>query len=338
MAERSTTVESVSLTAICTGGVLALVGTTLYWARVTDLNGTFYLVRLTDIDRVAAPVAVIWVVLAAGAALAGRGPSPWARVARLGTLPVATTGAFFLLGETVFAADGNTVLAHAAVTDNPSLVSVARILPDAGCLLYVVGLMLVAVGAGIVEVASRGLDPAPPPPGGRPLVHRIVLVSALVLGVVAAVLPWYRGSASDVLVPGTASPPGNADAQAWLDFYRAGLAACLAITVLALLLRRQAPRLRLLGLVVGVAVTVMLLSGYVSFWREPTLRYTTDRIGFGYHLGLVAMILLTASFAALPPSEPEPDKPEPEPEPEPEEDRPEEGVPEEDEAGAEERP
>jgi hypothetical protein len=134
---------------------------------------------------------------------------------------------------------------------------------------------------------------------GRPALHRVVVVLALILAVVSAVLPWFsngRGLPS----AGITSPPGRDDAQAWLGVYRAGLAACLAITVLALVLRRQAPRLRLLGLIVGVAVTVMLLSGYTTLWRQPTLQYVPDRIGTGYHLGVVAMLLLTASFAALP--------------------------------------
>jgi hypothetical protein len=129
-----------------------------------------------------------------------------------------------------------------------------------------------------------------------------VVVLALIAAVVSAILPWYSSSAAD-LVPsatGVVSPPGHDDAQTWLGVYRAGLGACLAITVLALVLRRHAPRLRLLGLMVGVAVTVMLLSGYATLWRQPTLQYATDRIGPGYHLGIVAMLLLTVSFAALP--------------------------------------
>jgi hypothetical protein len=311
---RSTAMGSVAPTAILTGGALALVGTTLPWARVTDQVGTFYLVRLADLGRVTAPVATLWLVLAVGGALAGRGSSPWAAVTRVGIALFATVGAFFLLGQTVFLAKGATVLAHAAITDNPSLVTVGRVLPEVGCLLYVVGLMLVALGAVVVEVATRGLEPEAAPPGGRPALHRVVVVLALILAVVSAVLPWYTNDAAGFGLPstGVTSPPGRDDAQAWLGLYRAGLAACLAITVLALVLRRQAPRLRLLGLIVGVAVSVMLLSGYATLWRRPTLQYATDRIGAGYHLGFVAMLLLTASFAALPsgpeevPSDPEP--------------------------------
>ena len=327
MAERSTAAGSVAPTAIFTGGALALVATTLSWARVTDTGWAFYLVRLADLNPVAAPVAALWLVLATGGALASRGSSPWASVARLGTALFATTGAFSLLSLTVFVSKGTTVLAHIGITDKPSLVPVGRVVPDAGCLLYVVGLMLIAAGACIVEVATRGIQPNPSPPGGRPALHRVVLVLALIVAVVSAVLPWYSSSsAADLVRPatGVGSAPGHDDAQAWLDIYRAGLATCLAITVLALVLRRHAPRLRLLGLVVGVAVTVMLLSGYATLWRQPTLQYATDRIGPGYHLGIVAMLLLTASFAALP-SGPEqvPEKAE---------------EPEEEDAEAEERP
>jgi len=327
MAERSTAVGSVAPTAIFTGGALALVATTLSWARVTGTTGSFYLVRLADLNRVAAPVATLWLVLAAGGALASRGSSPWAAVARLGTALFATAGAFFLLSLTIFVSKGATVLAHSGITDYPSLVPVGRVVPDAGCLLYFIGLMLIAAGAGIVEVATRGPRPSPAPPNGRPAIHRVVVVLALIAAVVSAVLPWYSSSSAADLVPsatGVVSPPGHDDAQAWLGVYRAGLVACLAITVLALVLRRHAPRLRLLGLIVGVAVTVMLLSGYATLWRQPTLQYATDRIGPGYHLGIVAMLLLTVSFAALP-SRPEevPEKAE---------------APEAEEAEAEERP
>ncbi|MFI5892673.1 hypothetical protein ACIA5D_21440 [Actinoplanes sp. NPDC051513] len=301
MTERPTRPGSVALTAICTGGVLAFVGTTLDWARVTDASGAYYLVRLADFNRVAAPVAVLWLVLAAGGALAARGSSPWASVARIGVMLTASVGSFYLLSLTLLA-NGSRVLAHAGLTDQPSVVTVRHIIPEAGCLLYVVGLMLVAVGAGITEVAMRGFQPAPPRREGRPVLHRIVLLLGLILAVVAAVLPWFGTSAAGVVLTPTGidSPPGHHDTETWLVLYRAGVAACLVITVLALVRRRHAPWLRLLGLVVGVAVTVMLLSGYVALSRQTTLQYDWDRIGPGHHLGVVAMLLLTASFATLP--------------------------------------
>jgi hypothetical protein len=302
MAERSTAAASVAPAAIFTGVGLAIVGTSLSWAAVTDAVGTNYLVRLTDLNRAAAPVATLWLVLAAGGALASRGSSPWAGMARLGTAAFATAGAFFLLNQTVFLSKGATMVAHAGLTDNPSLITVGRVVPDVGCLLYVVGLMLIAVGSGIVEIATRGPHLDPSPPGGRPVLHRVLVVLAVIVTVVSAVLPWYKSSEADLVLfaPGTAPSPSRADVQAWLGIYRGGLAACLVITVLALVLRRHAPRLRLLGLIVGVAVTVMLLSGYATLWRRPTLQYATDRIGSGYHLAIVAMLLLTVSFAALP--------------------------------------
>jgi hypothetical protein len=301
MTERSTAVESSALAAILTGGALALVGTTLYWGRVTGTLGGFYLVRLADLNRIAAPVATLWLVLAAGGALAGRATSRLATMMRRGAMLLAMASAFSMLSLTTFLSTGSTVLAHAGITDKLSLVTAGRVVPDVGCLLYVVGLALIAGGAWTLEAATRP-QPDPPPPGGRPTLHRVLITVTLILAVVSAVLPWYTSSAADMVVPtvDAVSPPSHDDAQAWLAVYRVGLAACLAITGLALASGRHAPRLRLLGLIVGVAVTVMLLSGYATLWRQPTLQYATDRIGPGYHLGIVTMLLLTASFMALP--------------------------------------
>jgi hypothetical protein len=299
MHEGSATVRSFALAATLTGAILGVVGTTLYWARVTDDLGTFYLVRLSDLNRVEAPLAVLWLVLAAGGALAGREASPWGSVIRAGTAVFATAGAFFLLGFTIVGTAGASVLAHAAITDSPSLVRAGHVLPDAGCLLYVLGLMLIAAAAVVVELTTRGVRPEPSRPGGRPIVHRLLLVPALIVAAGSAALPWYdRG------VAGQSGPPSNVDTQVWLDLFRAGLVACLVITMLALVRRRRAPAFRMLGLIVGCAVTVMLATGYVALWRQPPLHYATDRIGLGYHLGLAAMILLTASFVALPPEVP----------------------------------
>ncbi|MEV6846207.1 hypothetical protein [Actinoplanes sp. NPDC051411] len=298
MSEGPATVRSFVLTATFTGAILAFAGTTLYWARVTDSVGTFYLVRLADLNRVEAPIAVVWLVLAAGGALAGRDASPWGSAIRTVTVVFATMGAFFPLGLTL-AADGAQVLGHAAVTDNSALVRAERVLPDTGCLLFVLGLTLIAVGAGAAEVAARGVRLEASRPGGRPIVHRLLFVPALIVAVGAAAIPWYDAGAAD-----EGGPPRSADVQLWLDVFRAGLAVCLVITALALIRRRQAPAFRLLGLIVGSAVAVMLLSGYVALWRQPLLSYATGRIGLGYHLGLVAMLLLTASFLALPPEVP----------------------------------
>ncbi|WP_433366135.1 hypothetical protein ACQPZX_37160 [Actinoplanes sp. CA-142083] len=303
MTERSTPPRSVTLTAICTGGVLAFVGTTLYWARVSDAYGTFSLVRLADLNRVAAPVAALWLILAAGGALAARGSSPWASVARIGAIVTASVGSFYVLGLTLLV-NGSTVLAHAGLTDQPSLVAVRHVIPDTGCLLYVAGLMLIAVGAGITEVAVRGFQPRPPRPEGRPAPHRLLLLAGLVVAVVAAVLPWFGRSVADA---------GHNDTGVWLVLYRAGIAACLAITVLALVLRRHAPWLRLLGLVVGIGVTVLLLNGYVAVARQTASQFSWDRIGPGHHLAVVAMLLLTASFLALPSKASEPAATEPRP-------------------------
>ena len=66
MSEGSATVRSFVLTATFTGAILAFAGTTLYWARVTNSVGAFYLVRLADLNRLEAPIAVVSVVLAAG--------------------------------------------------------------------------------------------------------------------------------------------------------------------------------------------------------------------------------------------------------------------------------
>jgi hypothetical protein len=297
MSEGSATVRSFVLTATFTGAILAFAGTTLYWARVTN-SSAFYLVRLADLNRLEAPIAVVSVVLAAGGALAGRNASPWGSVIRSVTVVFATIGAFVPLGLTL-AADGTVVLAHAAVTDTSVLVRAERVLPDTGCLLFVLGLTLIALGAGVAEVAARGVRPAASRPGGRPIVHRLLLVPALIVAVGAAALPWYDSGIAD-----ESGPPVRVDVQVWLDVFRAGLAVCLVITALALVRRRQAPAFRLLGLIVGSAVAVMLLSGYVTLWRQPLLNYATGRIGLGYHLGLVAMLLLTASFLALPPEVP----------------------------------
>jgi len=299
MSEVSPTVRSFALTATLTGAIVGFAGTTIYWARVTDNLGTFHLVRLDDLNRVEAPVAVLWLVLAAGGALAGRDPSPWATVIRSGTAVFATVGACFLLAFTVVGSDGGAVLAHAAVADSPSLVRVRSVLPDTGCLLYTVGLMLIGLGAAVTELAARGVRPGPSRPDGRPLLHRVLLIPALVVAVAAAVLPWY-----DQPTDGSAGPPGTTDVQAWVYAFRAGLAICLVVTILALIRRRRAPAYRMLGLIAGAAVTATLLSGYVVLWRQPLLGYATDRIGPGYHLGLLAMLLLTASFVALPPEVP----------------------------------
>lgn len=296
MNEGVVTVRSLALASILSGAGLAVAGTTVYWARVTDTVGSSYLVRLADLNRVEAPVAVLWLMFAVGGALAGLGASPWSSVIRPVTAVLATTGAFFLLGYTLVGADGAAVLGHAGITDNPSLIRVGRVLPDTGCLLYAVGLMFVAVGAGIVELAARGVRPEPLRPGGRPIVHRVLVVLALIVAVGSAVLPWYEQNG--------AGPPGNDDVKIWLGLFRVGLAACLAITVLALVRRRQAPVFRLLGLIAGSAIAVMLASGYATLWRQPSLTFATGRIGLGYHLGLVAMLLLTASFVALPPEVP----------------------------------
>jgi hypothetical protein len=301
MTDRSVALQTGNLTATLTGGALALVGTTLYWGRVTDTVQTLYFVRLDDLNRLVAPMATLWVVLVVGGALMGRGSTRWAVVIRRATALFATVGACTMLAVTVFLSEGGNVVVHAALSDTASVVRAERVVPDTGCMLYVVGLALVAAGAWLLEATAHPL-PAPPP-AGRPALHRVVVTLAVILAVVSTVLPWYRSIPADaVRAIGAAPQTGYQDAQTWLAIYRVGLAVCLVITVLALVLRRHGPRLRLLGLIVGVAVTVMLLSGYATLWR-PALQYATDRIGPGYHLGVVAMLLLTASFLALPAGE-----------------------------------
>ncbi|BEL06306.1 hypothetical protein Q0Z83_044970 [Actinoplanes sichuanensis] len=286
-----------------TGGALAVVGTTLYWARVADPIRVSYVVRLPDLSHVAAPMAVLWVVLLAGGLLVSRGSSVWSSLARLGIMISGTTAGAFVTGLTLFLSEGTEVIAHTGTTDEATKVVVWNAVPDVGLLLYLFGLALVVTGAVFVEIAvNDSFRLRPLPTGGFPLVHRLLLVAGVVLAAVSLTLPWYRTAVGEQVVPWGQITPDmiRDDAQAWLGVYRVGFLACLVITVLALIWRRHAVRLRLVGVIVGTAVLVMLATGYLSVWQKTALPTTFDLVGAGFHLAAGAMLLITVSLTALP--------------------------------------
>jgi hypothetical protein len=170
-----------------------------------------------------------------------------------------------------------------------------------GCLLYIVGLGLIAFGSGIAEFSARG-EPVLPAVGKRRMFSRVAVIAALLLGIMAVMLPWSRANV-DIVIPASldnTAIPDYIGIHHWLIAYRIGLPVGLAIAALALVLRHQAAVLRLLGLVFSTAFSVLLAEGYATWWVLPTHNNQAAPFGVGYHCAIAAMVLLAASFLALP--------------------------------------
>ncbi|MEH1098889.1 hypothetical protein [Micromonospora sp. CPCC 205561] len=299
------------------GGALALAGLTLPWAAVTPASrgGSGYVTQLSDLHPFAAPMAaLVLIVVGVGVALS------FASVGRLSSylwFPyslVAATGAVAALFLTVHLVKGATLLVREPVTHLPERVTVGDVLPSTGCLLYAVGLSLVACGLGGSSRSRRELELLDVPAGVGTLLRRargIAFPASVVLAVVGAVTsavsPWYRS------VPGLDGSteldplgPDRGDVQLWITAYRAGLVACLVLTVLALLAPGAARWLRRTGQTVAAAVTVGLMLGYLLLWRPLHLtaqaghEYGVLAPGVGHGLGILTMVAVALSLALMP--------------------------------------
>jgi hypothetical protein len=137
--------------AAAAGGTLALVGLTLPWASIAPAGGAGhrYLAELTDLHPVAAPVAPCLVVLAAaGAAVAFASAGRRASLARRAAVLAAAVGAVAGLVLAVYRVAGSTVVARESWTAGPQRIAADGVLPAVGCACYLLGLLLLGMGAG----------------------------------------------------------------------------------------------------------------------------------------------------------------------------------------------
>jgi hypothetical protein len=301
-----------------TGGALALVGLTLPWAAVTPASrsGSGHVAQLSDLHPFAAPMAaLVLIVVGVGVALS------FGSVGRLSSYlwfpysVVAAAGAVTALFLTVHLVKGTTLLVREPVTYLPERVTVGGVLPSTGCLLYVVGLSLVACGLGGSSRSRQDLELLDLPADvdrmsrrARRIAFPASVVLAVVGAVVSAVSPWYRfvpalDGSTDLHPLG----PDRGDVQLWIAAYRAGLVACLVLTVLALLAPGAARWLRRTGLTVAVAVTVGLMLGYLLLWRPLHLTpfqaghgHAALAPGVGHGLGILTMVAVALGLALMP--------------------------------------
>ncbi|MEU4770758.1 hypothetical protein [Micromonospora sp. NPDC023644] len=299
-----------------TGGALALAGLTLPWAAVTPASrsGSGYVALLSDLHPFAAPMAaLVLIVVGVGVALS------FGSVGRLSSYlwfpysTVAAAGAVTALFLTVHLVKGTTLLVREPATYLPERVTVGGVLPSTGCLLYAVGLSLVACGLGgssrsrqELELLDLSADAGGMFRRARGIAFPASVVLAVVGAVAAVVSPWYR------LVPALDGStdldplgPDRGDVQLWIAAYRAGLVACLVLTVLALLAPGAARWLRRTGLTMAVAVTVGLVLGYLLLWRplHPTAHQAGHGAlapGVGHGLGILTMVAVALSLALMP--------------------------------------
>lgn len=162
----------------------------------------------------------------------------------------ASTSAVVMFNLGFLAGRGGSVIGHSAITGGAALVKAQGITPEIGCLLYVFGLGLIASGSGIAEFSARG-EPVFPAVAKRRTFSRVAVIAAVLLGLMAVVLPWSRANV-EIPIPASlvnTAIPDDIGIHNWLIAYRIGLPAGLAIAALELVLRHQAPVLRLLGLV-----------------------------------------------------------------------------------------
>lgn len=306
------------LVVAATGGALAMVGITLPWAMVspTGSGELRHLVLLTDLRPSGGSLAVVALILTAvGTGLSFASGSRLSSVLRSLTAVLATATAVIYLVHASHFMVGSTVAVRHPVTFGLDTMTVGGTTPSTGCLLYVAGLLMIAMGVG-------GADRLPPDDGrpvrpgaidptlraARTFAHRLSVAIAVVGAVAATTLPWYRvvpsPLGSDILDP---YQPGRADVQVWLVGFRWALVACLALTVLALLLPMAARRLRGIGLVVAASVTTALVLGYMLLWRplspfpaQNSSDFAVLRPAAGYHLGVLTMAVLVVGFVLLP--------------------------------------
>jgi hypothetical protein len=315
------------LVAACTGGALALIGLTLPWASITPSGGAGYgyLAQLADLHPVAAPVAAFALILAgAGAAVGFASGSRQATLARWFTVLLSSAAAVVALFLTVYRVAGSAVVARDPSIYSPLPVVAGDVAPSVGCVLYALGLLLLATGTGVGYRLPRGAGAVARPAAADEVVravrvgaHRAAVVLAVAAAVASAVLPWDRVEPE----PGGSSAlnpfgPGRADVRVWLATYRIGLVLCLALIVAAVVLPGSARRLRGAGQVIAVAVTTALVSGYALLWwplsavpARPGTGFATLRLGAGYPAGLLATAFLAAAFFLLPAGRPPPGPP-----------------------------
>lgn len=301
-----------------TGGALALAGLTLPWATVTPASrgGPGHVAQLSDLHPFAAPMAaLVLIVVGVGVALS------FGSVGRLSSYlwfpysTVAAAGAVAALLLTVHLVRGATLLVREPVTYLPERVTVDGVFPSTGCLLYVVGLSLVAGGLGGSSRSRQDLELLDIPAGvGRTLrrARGVAFPASVVLAVAgavaAAVTPWYRFvPALDGSTDLDPLGPDRDDVQLWIAVYRAGLVACLVLTVLALLAPAAARWLRRTGLTVAAAVTVGLMMGYLLLWRPLHLTpfqaghgHAALAPGVGHGLGVLTMVAVALGLALMP--------------------------------------
>jgi hypothetical protein len=313
------------LVAACTGGALALIGLTLPWAAITPTGfdgmpagraGPRFLAQLTDLHPAAGPVAAFLLILAgAGAAVGFASGSRQASLARWFAVAISTAGAVLFLYLTVYRVVGTVVVVRDPSTYRPDQIAAGVVDPSVGCVLYLLGLVLVASGAAVGDRLPPGAGAVPGRAAAdevvravRTAAHRAAVAVALVALVASAILPWVRIESA----PGGSSElnpfgPDRADVRVWLATYRIGLIVCLTLTVAVLILPGSLRRLRGAGRVVAVAATMALASGYVLLWWPLTARptgpvtgFATLHLGAGYLAGLLAMCGLAAAFFLLP--------------------------------------
>lgn len=300
-----------------TGGALALVGLTLPWAVVTPATGigTDYVAQLPDLNPIAAPVAVLMtLIVGVGAGVCFATTGALSSYLRFCCFLLAVGTAVFPPVATLYLLKGARLVVRAPLNYAPELVTVGRAIPVTGCLLYTVGLSLLAVGIAGSDRARPDLPPLVP---GRDVeqslrnirgkIFRGTVVLAVVGMVGSAILPWYRIVPSRDPAAGL-DPfgPDRGDVRLWITAYRVGLVACLALIVLALVTPGAARWLRRTGATVAVAVTVGLALGYALLWRPlrlaayPDQGYDTLRPGPGHGLGILTMLIVVLGFALLP--------------------------------------